>query len=369
MKHAYRIAARAGFVAAGAAAAFFIIAVSFPLLYPFYAAALLAYFLNPSVNFLTGKMKFPRGISSAVMLFLLLAAASALLISLLAELAAGLKYLASVFPFYLKHFIAYSQSFFSGSIVPFGDKLAELYNSLEEGHKQTIMTNLQSAMENALKEAASMTSRMLNALPAYISALPAAGSIFFLVVLSAFFISKDWYKLGASLKKKLPPRMQEKVQLLRDEIKRAVAGLIKAQLCLMLITIILSYIGLLILRIPHSLAVAFMIGLMDFIPFVGSGIIFFPWIAYLLLSGGSKLASGIGVLFLVVIIVRQLLEPKLMSKSAGVPPLPALLALFAGYKLFGLLGLFAGPLIIVLASSLYKAGIWQAIWSFIVKDD
>ncbi|MFY4774622.1 sporulation integral membrane protein YtvI [Metabacillus sp. RGM 3146] len=365
MKQAYKMALRAAAVLAGLCTVIIAAAVTFPFLYPFYAAAFLAYFLNPSVNLLAGRFRLPRSLAAAFMLILLLLAAASALLYILAETASGIKYLASVFPFYLKHFLIYVNSFFTSHVVPFGDKLTELFNALEEGHKQTILSNLQSAGENMILQAGNWISRLLNALPLYLSYMPGLTSTFFITLMATFFISKDWYKLVGYLRKKIPQPLSARFHTVAEEMKKAFSGLIKAQFYLIILTIFMSYIGLLILRIPHSLTIALLIGLMDLIPFVGSGIIFLPWIAYLLLSGGSRLASGLGTLFLLVMITRQLMEPKLMSQSAGVAPLPALIAIFAGYRIFGIGGLFAGPLFIVLLNALYRAGVFQSVWLYI----
>ncbi len=100
----------------------------------------------------------------------------------------------------------------------------------------------------------------------------------------------------------------------------------------------------------------FFIGLVDLLPYLGAGSVFVPWIMYLAIAGQLPQSIGLGVLYIVVLIQRQLTEPKILSKSIGLDPLATLIALFAGFKLFGILGLVAGPAAARFHSGLYHNG-------------
>ncbi len=94
-----------------------------------------------------------------------------------------------------------------------------------------------------------------------------------------------------------------------------------------------------------------------------------PWSAYSFFFGGdTKLAVGLLVLYGVLLVVRQILETKLVSSNVGLDPLTTLIALFVGLNLFGFIGLIIGPVSVVIAIALYRANVFRDLWRFIKGD-
>ena len=92
---------------------------------------------------------------------------------------------------------------------------------------------------------------------------------------------------------------------------------------------------------------------------------FVPWIIYAAMSGDVPFAIGLGVLYVVVLVQRQIMEPKILSSSIGLDPLATLIALFVGFKLLGFLGLIAGPVLLVVIRALHSANVFHDLWRFI----
>ena len=185
-------------------------------------------------------------------------------------------------------------------------------------------------------------------------------------MLATFFISKDWYKFKATLKTILPQKVRTSGQKISEELKKALLGFIRAQATLISITTTIVLIGLLILRVDYAITIALLIGLVDILPYLGTGLVFVPWIIYLAFSGSLPLAIGLGVLYLIVLIQRQVMEPKVLSSSIGLDPLATLISLFIGYKLLGFLGLAAGPVALVILRTLHSAGVYEDLWNFVI---
>ena len=116
------------------------------------------------------------------------------------------------------------------------------------------------------------------------------------------------------------------------DLKKALFGFIKAQATLISITTVIVLIGLLILRVNYAITIALIIGLVDILPYLGTGIVFVPWIIYAAVSGDVPFAIGLSVLYIVVLVQRQIMEPKVLSSSIGLDPLATLVALFVGFK-------------------------------------
>lgn len=141
--------------------------------------------------------------------------------------------------------------------------------------------------------------------------------------------------------------------------------LYESQLLLVAMTIGIVLIGLIILKVEHALVIALCIGLVDLLPYIGSGTVFLPWIIYSAMTGNLSLAIGLGILYIVVLIQRQISEPKVLSKSIGLNPLATLVALFVGLKWFGFLGLVIGPASLVVWQAFRNAGVFRDIYEYI----
>src|SRR5699024_2333761 len=134
------------------------------------------------------------------------------------------------------------------------------------------------------------------------------------------------------------------------------------QLILISITGCIIFISLSILRIEHALTIALLATAADLLPFVGTGIVFVPWIAYLFITGNYAMTINLLIIYMFIVISRQIIEPKVISANIGLHPLSALLALFIGIKIWGLLGVFIAPTLLVLLKALQQAGISKQLW-------
>jgi predicted PurR-regulated permease PerM len=74
---------------------------------------------------------------------------------------------------------------------------------------------------------------------------------------------------------------------------------------------------------------------------------------------------GLLILYVVLLVVRQMLEAKLVSSNVGLDPLTTLIALFVGLNLFGFIGLIIGPVSVVVMIALYRAHVFRDLWRFI----
>ena len=130
-------------------------------------------------------------------------------------------------------------------------------------------------------------------------------------------------------------------------------------------TTVIILVGLLILRVKHAILIALITGILDLLPYLGTGLVFVPWIIYEFITGGTKLAIGLTVLYIIVLVQRQLIEPKVLSSNIGMDPLATLVSLFVGFKLLGFIGLIAGPVTLVLLTTLHRANVFKDIWKYI----
>ncbi|CAG9619608.1 sporulation integral membrane protein YtvI [Sutcliffiella rhizosphaerae] len=338
----------------------------FSIAYPFIIALILAFFINPLVNVLEGKGKLPRSLAVFISILAVFAAVAGIVTLLIVEIVSGTEYLAKVVPGHFETLVVYGETFIVTQILPFFNQITAMFHSLEEGQQQSLMTNIENIGGTVASTVGSFIQNFLTNLPKLITWIPSFATVLIFSLLATFFISKDWYKLKARLQKFTPPKVQGSLTNVFSSLKRAFFGFLRAQATLISITTIIVLIGLLILRVEYAITVALIIGLIDLIPYLGTGLIFVPWIIFLAISGNLPLAIGLGVLYLIVIVQRQLMEPKILSTSIGLDPLATLISLFVGFQLMGFLGLIAGPVVVVIFNTLWKAGVFKDIYLYVV---
>ena len=186
---------------------------------------------------------------------------------------------------------------------------------------------------------------------AVLSRIGNAGSflmVLLFALLSAFFFLKDEDRIVDIILLHRGDNFIKNVLMFRDTVSAALGGYIRAQLLLMSLTFIILSVFLLLFGVNYALLVALGIAFMDALPIFGTGFILLPWALYEFLTGGNALGFGLVALYGVCSLTRQILEPKILSSQIGLHPLLTLAGVFAGFKLFGVLGLIAGPLLVLI---------------------
>lgn len=178
--------------------------------------------------------------------------------------------------------------------------------------------------------------------------------VFFLAL---FLISMGLPSIKSSFLGLFEEHTAAKMDTVIQTIRKAINGFIVAQLLMSIITFVLMLAGLLILDVKYMLALAFIVTLVDILPILGTGSILIPWAIYEIVTDDSYLGFGLLILYLVTLVVRRVLEPKVIGNAIGIGALPALVSLFVGLKLIGMAGIFLGPLIVIVYKAMRSVGL------------
>ncbi len=183
-------------------------------------------------------------------------------------------------------------------------------------------------------------------------ALPGLCLNLIFTLLSAFFFTTDHDALVGALRRALPPELTRGYRRATAGLTAALWGFAKAQLIIMAFIFGLCLVGFLLLHSPYAFWLALLTAFVDALPFFGSGAVLWPAALLALLSGRGPLALGYLVLYLLISLVRQLLQPRILGSQIGLSPLAALFSMFLGWKLLGVVGFVAGPLTAVVLKCL-----------------
>ncbi len=194
----------------------------------------------------------------------------------------------------------------------------------------------------------------------YVKNIVAVGGFLLLFMVASVFLAKDY----DHIMNRLLERQECHIFLeIFCGIIRYIATFVKAQLTIMLTIGGLCAVVLGISGISGGVFWGILAGALDALPFLGTGIVLVPTAVLQLLEGNYGRAVVCVLLYVACILVREFLEPKLIGKRMGIPPLAVLAAIYAGLKLFGVVGLIKGPLGYVLVHqtylSLQRAGWWK----------
>ncbi|MCR1898114.1 AI-2E family transporter [Irregularibacter muris] len=177
-----------------------------------------------------------------------------------------------------------------------------------------------------------------------------SSSILFCIIsmISAYFISKDKKYFLKILKKILPSSLYISTKEYIIDLLSLGKKMIFIYIQIILVTTIQIILGLYILGIPFPFSIGILAGIADILPIIGPGIVFLPGILYCLIIKNYYLSLGLLILFIIININRQILQMKLVNKEFEIHSLFIIFAIYVGYKLIGIAGIFIGPIILVM---------------------
>lgn len=180
---------------------------------------------------------------------------------------------------------------------------------------------------------------------------------FIVYLIALFLFLLDFPKLKEKVQSLLPHKTADKMNFVFSRLSYVIFGFVKAQFLISFIIFVTSLIGLFFISPQIAPVAAFLIWLFDFIPIFGSILLLAPWAGYWFITGGIATGTKLVILGILLLIIRRTLEPKVMGYHIGLSPLATLITMYAGLKLFGMIGLLAGPLFLIAFKSAREAGI------------
>lgn len=188
------------------------------------------------------------------------------------------------------------------------------------------------------------------------ASLPGIIVSFFITLLSSVFFTLDFSTLSHFIMRQIPKESHEQFYRIRTIVTDTIAHYIGAYGRLMIITFIELSLGLIILRVEYAVPIAFLISFFDIFPILGTGTILYPWIIIAFLQRQIKLAAGLLILHLIINVIRQIIEPRIVGKRLGIHPVLMLACMFLGVKCLGFLGIFIAPILLQVVIQLNREG-------------
>lgn len=228
----------------------------------------------------------------------------------------------------------------------------ERLNALPDGTEQQI----QKYIGNVTTWASGFAASLLEAFLGLLTSFSAFIANFSIAIILAYFLSIEIPFWRKAAEEKTPKTFKKAFVFLKENVLAGIMSYIKAQLKLISFTFIIILVSLLILRVNNALSIALLAALFDILPLLGVSAVFLPWIAYCFIVGDTYLAIGLTVVLGIVLLFRQVMEPKITGDSLGVSAFTILSAMIVSLSIFGVAGLILAPVLIILLKALYEQG-------------
>ncbi len=318
---------------------------------PFVAGWIIALIASPVVRFLENKLKIRRKASSAFVVILVIGLV--ILISYLAgrKLATECVGLLGELPEIWESW--------QEDMAEIGENLNGVYKKLPEDIQAVLSTVGQKIGTFAVEFVGDASTPTITAVGNFAKQLPSLIVAIIMCLLSAYFFVADREMLGNWCRKFMPESIQRGYHILVNSLVKAVGGYLKAQLKIEVWMYLILVIGLAVLGVDYVLPIALGIAFLDLLPVFGTGTIMVPWAIIKFLSGDYKMALGLLIIWGGGQLIRQIIQPKIMGDSIGLPPIPTLFLLYIGYKMGSVWGLILAVPIGMIFYTLYTEGLFD----------
>lgn len=182
--------------------------------------------------------------------------------------------------------------------------------------------------------------------------LPKTVIFFFTTALATFFMSSNYKDVKSFIMRQIPDRFHDRVRKTKGQMKLTLWQWVKAHLLILAITFCELTVGLLFMRVDYAILLAALIAVVDILPVFGTGTILLPWAIIDLISGNGSQCFSLLLLWAVISIVRNIIEPKLIGDRLGLHPLITLIAMYVGYCTLGITGMIFMPLAAIMLKQL-----------------
>ncbi len=312
---------------------------------PFLLAFIISRIIEHPVSFFQKRLRFPRPLASIIFTVLfygiigtLFYFASSKIVKELVELFNRLKNLD------MNLLVNGFNSTLTNLLENFPVEIQSFVYSNAEGW----ISSLVSSLRNLISPLVSFTADLASFFPALLIFIIAS-------IASTYFFTCDYHKIREKIINLLSEKWRFRLRETKKQVSKTLVSYILAMMLLLLITFAELSIAFAVLRVPSPVLVAALVAIIDALPILGTGWVLLPWAIVSILSGNYLFAVGLAIVYGVVVIVRNFIEPKIVGDNIGLHPLVTLMSMYIGIKLFGIIGMFL-PIPIALLKKFYEWG-------------
>ena len=313
---------------------------------PFLIGFIISLIIEPIIKKVTKKTGLARKTSAIIVLILLFTILISLIILGVVTLVSESSDLLSNINVYIEKIYNFVQKYITilqENEINLPNKFIEIIQNGAMQALGTVTTYLTTFLKNALQT---------------VTKIPIAFIYITITILSTYFICADKFFILDQFEHHVPRAWAKKFGKHVREISATLGGYLKAEAIIIVISFFITLFGLIIgkiagLNIAYPLLSALGIAFVDALPILGAGTVMIPWAIISAINGDIAMALTLISLYIVIVIMRQLIEPKLVSKGIGIHPIFTLIAMYTGFRITGVIGLFLGPIILIILKNIF----------------
>lgn len=320
---------------------------------PFVFAIIFALLLKRPTLYLIRKFKFSHSISSLIVTFIFFAVILIVLTFSITSLSSEIYQLTKTLSDYFSYNKQIPYTYFDELIT----KVQKYYNNLDPYIINSIQDSFKTAMIKLANVTADTGVKVINLVIYFVSSIPYLLMVIIFTLIATYFFTKDISKYKNSFLDSYVPEKTEKIVYIYTEAKKMLLGYFTSYLLIIFITYIVTLMGFLILRVRYTLVLSLICAIFDFLPILGVATIYIPLSIIYLISGNFFTGIGLIILYALVFVVRQIVEPRIVSSSLGLHPVSVLAAIFIGLKANGISGMFFCMFLVIFYNIFRKVNI------------
>lgn len=313
---------------------------------PFVIAFVLALFLKIPTSYLVKKFKIKSTIASlftTTVFFTIIVVASTLIITTITSESIQLA----------KNLHSYISSN-RDDIFDFFTNIQNYYKNLDPSILNNIEANITNYITKTINISMNVSTKLLSQTLGFVSMIPYILMVLLFTLITTYFFTKDLSSSSNHIFDLIPQKNEDRIHYIFDESKKMFKNYFISYLLIISITFIETLIVFSVFRVKYAVTLSILCGLFDLLPILGIGAIYAPLIILYLISGNYVAALGLLISYIIITILRQIIEPKIVSTSLGIHPVAVLASIFIGLKANGILGIFYCMFLLIFYNILKK---------------
>jgi sporulation integral membrane protein YtvI len=313
---------------------------------PFVLALILALFLKIPTTYLMKKFKVKNTIASLFTTVIFFTVIVVLLSLIITTITSETIQLAKNIQLYITSN--------RDSIIKFVISIQNYYKNLDPSIISNIESNLTDYITKTINISMNASTKIFSQTLGFVSTIPYTLMVLLFTLLTTYFFTKDLSSSSKKIYDLIPSKNGDRVHFIFDESKKMFKNYLLSYLLIITITFLETLVVFLIFKVKYAVTLSILCGIFDLLPIFGIGAIYLPLIIIFFLSNNYVAALGLLISYIIITIVRQIIEPKIVSTSLGIHPVAVLASIFIGLRANGILGMLFCMFLVVFYNILKK---------------
>ncbi len=240
------------------------------------------------------------------------------------------------------------------SIINFFTNMQNYYKNLDPSIISNIEANITDYITKTIDVSMGASSKIFSQTLGFVSTIPYTLMVLLFTLLTTYFFTSDLSSSSNKIFDLIPSKNEDRMHSIFDESKKMFKNYLLSYLLIITITFLETLVVFLIFKVKYAVTLSILCGIFDLLPIFGIGAIYLPLIIIFFVSNNYVAALGLLISYIIITIVRQIIEPKIVSTSLGIHPVAVLASIFIGLRVNGILGMLFCMFLVVFYNILKK---------------